>query len=80
MVVSHFGNWCYIVFNICIACIPKCHWYGQHDGFDCIVIDLLGSSLKDLQETVRDIPLDILIDLGCQLVIAIGWSGRTLSH
>ncbi|EPB89290.1 CK1/CK1 protein kinase [Mucor circinelloides 1006PhL] len=49
-------------------CIPKCHWYGQHDGFDCIVIDLLGSSLKDLQATVRDIPLDILIDLGCQLI------------
>ncbi|OAD03920.1 Serine/Threonine kinase CK1, partial [Mucor lusitanicus CBS 277.49] len=49
-------------------CIPKCHWYGQHDGFDCIVIDLLGSSLKDLQATVRDIPLDIVIDLGCQLI------------
>ncbi|CEP18005.1 hypothetical protein [Parasitella parasitica] len=49
-------------------CIPKCHWYGQHDGFDCIVIDLLGSSLKDLQSAVTDIPIDIVVDLGCQLI------------
>jgi serine/threonine protein kinase len=49
-------------------CIPQCHWYGQYDGFDCIVIDLLGSSLKDLQQCTRNIPLDIIIDIGCQLV------------
>lgn len=51
-----------------IACIPKCHWYGQHDGFDCIVIDLLGSSLKQLQQDTLNIPLDIIIHIGCQLI------------
>lgn len=57
-----------VLLTLIIACIPKCHWYGQHDGYDCIVIDLLGSSLKELQQTVREIPLDIVIDFGCQLV------------
>lgn len=36
-----------------------------------MMIDLLGSSLKDLQQTVKDIPLDIVIDLGCQIVRVI---------
>lgn len=49
-------------------CIPSCDWYGQYDGFNCIVIDLLGSSLKDLQQSIRNIPLEIIIDIGCQLV------------
>ncbi|KAI8367864.1 kinase-like domain-containing protein [Choanephora cucurbitarum] len=48
--------------------IPTCHWYGQFEGFDCIVIDLLGTSIKQLQETVRFIPLDVVIDLGCQMI------------
>ncbi|RCI04847.1 hypothetical protein CU098_004452 [Rhizopus stolonifer] len=51
--------------------IPTCHWYGQFDGFDCIVIDLLGTSLKQFQETVCHIPLDVVIDLGCQLITCL---------
>lgn len=54
--------------SIKLACIPKCHWYGRHDGFDCIVIDLLGSSLKQLQQDSLVIPLDIVIHIGCQLI------------
>ncbi|KAI9260380.1 kinase-like domain-containing protein [Helicostylum pulchrum] len=52
-------------------CIPKCHWYGQHDGFDCIVIDLLGSNLKQFQQITRTMPLDLIIDFGCQLVACL---------
>ncbi|OAD73000.1 Serine/Threonine kinase CK1, partial [Phycomyces blakesleeanus NRRL 1555(-)] len=48
--------------------IPRCHWYGQHDDFDCIVIDLLGPSLKQLRESVADMPIDIVADLGCQMI------------
>ncbi|KAF7732890.1 Casein kinase I isoform delta [Apophysomyces ossiformis] len=48
--------------------IPQCHWYGQHEEFDCIVIDLLGPSLEQLRQTVFNIPLDIMIDLACQMV------------
>ncbi|CAO3684123.1 unnamed protein product [Rhizopus stolonifer] len=38
------------------AGIPQCHWYGQHDDFDCIVIDLLGpnvNQLKNLQPSFQ---------------------------
>ncbi|KAI7908299.1 kinase-like domain-containing protein, partial [Cokeromyces recurvatus] len=49
-------------------CIPKYHWYGQYDGYECIVLELLGSSLKKFQQIVKDIPLDIVIELGCQLI------------
>ncbi|KAI9018609.1 kinase-like domain-containing protein [Phycomyces nitens] len=48
--------------------IPQCHWYGQHDDFDCIVIDLLGPSLKQLRESVADMPIDIVTDFGCQMI------------
>lgn len=51
-----------------VACIPKCHWYGQHDGFDCIVIDLLGSNLKQFQQITPNMPLELIIDFGTQLV------------
>ncbi|KAI8099854.1 kinase-like domain-containing protein [Halteromyces radiatus] len=48
--------------------IPQCHWYGRHEEFDCIVMDLLGTSLKQLRQSVRHIPLSIIKDLGCQMI------------
>ncbi|KAH8550934.1 kinase-like domain-containing protein, partial [Umbelopsis sp. PMI_123] len=48
--------------------IPACHWYGEHDDFNCIVIDLLGPSLKLLRQAVSDITLDIALNIACQLV------------
>lgn len=48
--------------------IPKCYWYGHYDGFNCMVMDLLGSSLKELRQSVKDIQLDVIVDLGCQMV------------
>ncbi|KAI8332684.1 kinase-like domain-containing protein [Chlamydoabsidia padenii] len=48
--------------------IPQCHWYGRHDDFECIVMDLLGSSLKQLCQSVHHIPLPIVMDLGCQII------------
>ncbi|KAG2192724.1 hypothetical protein INT47_006441 [Mucor saturninus] len=51
-------------------CIPKCHWYGQHDGFDCIVIDLLGKSLKQMQADETP-TLARVIDIGCQLIACL---------
>lgn len=56
-------------FNLCMkAGIPACHWYGEHDDFNCIVIDLLGPSLKLLRQAVSDISLDIVLNIACQLV------------
>ena len=54
-----------------IACIPNCYWFGQHDGFNCLTLDLLGPSLKHLQEKLKEIPLRIVVQIGCQLVIGI---------
>lgn len=51
-----------------IAGIPQCLWYGEHDDFACIVIDLLGSSLSQLRETVAYMSIDTVVDLGCQMV------------
>lgn len=51
-----------------IVGIPKCYWYGQYDGFNCMVMDLLGPSLKELRQSVKDIRLDAVVDLGCQMV------------
>ncbi|KAI8090233.1 kinase-like domain-containing protein [Gilbertella persicaria] len=48
--------------------IPQCHWHGQHEGFDCIVIDLLGPNLNQLREVVHKFPIDVVIDFGCQMV------------
>ncbi|KAG0170953.1 hypothetical protein DFQ28_009767 [Apophysomyces sp. BC1034] len=48
--------------------IPQCHWYGQHEEFNCIVLDLLGPSLNQLRQTVIDLPLDVVVELGCQMV------------
>ncbi|KAI7906580.1 kinase-like domain-containing protein [Cokeromyces recurvatus] len=48
--------------------IPQCHWHGQHDGFDCIVIDLLGPNLNQLKQTIQTFPLDVVVDFGCQIV------------
>lgn len=53
---------------MCLAGIPQCHWYGQHDEFNCIVLDLLGPSLNQLRQAVTDIPLDVMVELGCQMV------------
>lgn len=57
-----------LLFFCNIAGIPQCHWYGRHEDFDCIVMDLLGSSLKQLRQSVHHIPLSIVMDLGCQMV------------
>ncbi|KAI8377683.1 kinase-like domain-containing protein [Radiomyces spectabilis] len=48
--------------------IPQCHWHGQHEEFDCIVIDLLGPNLNQLRETVSKVPVDIAVQFGCQMV------------
>ncbi|CAO3577911.1 unnamed protein product [Absidia cylindrospora] len=48
--------------------IPQCHWYGQFDGFDCIVMDLLGPNLCQVRENVSCMELDIAVDLVCQMV------------
>lgn len=48
--------------------IPACHWYGEHEDFNCIVIDLLGPSLKMLRQAVSDISLDIALNVACQLI------------
>ncbi|KAI7849762.1 kinase-like domain-containing protein [Circinella umbellata] len=48
--------------------IPQCQWYGEHDDFACIVIDLLGPSLRELYEAVSFISLDIVVQLGCQMI------------
>ncbi|CAO3616413.1 unnamed protein product [Cunninghamella blakesleeana] len=48
--------------------IPQCHWYGRHENFDCIIMDLLGVNLKELQQYVKSFPLSIVIDLGCQMI------------
>ncbi|KAI9480522.1 MAG: kinase-like domain-containing protein [Benjaminiella poitrasii] len=48
--------------------IPQCHWHGQHDGFDCIVIDLLGPNMNQLKEVLQKFPLAVVIDFGCQIV------------
>ncbi|KAI8062161.1 kinase-like domain-containing protein, partial [Gongronella butleri] len=47
--------------------IPQCHWHGQYDGFDCLVMDLLGPSINQLRGSVADMSLDIVVDLGCQM-------------
>ncbi|KAG0767095.1 hypothetical protein G6F57_000260 [Rhizopus arrhizus] len=48
--------------------IPKCHWFGQHDGYNCLAIDLLGMNLKEWQDQIKTIPLETIIHFGCQLV------------
>ncbi|KAI9007900.1 kinase-like domain-containing protein [Phycomyces nitens] len=48
--------------------IPRCYWYGRHEDFNCIVMDLLGPSLNQLRKTVHKIPLDVVIDLASQMV------------
>ncbi|KAI9245528.1 kinase-like domain-containing protein, partial [Phascolomyces articulosus] len=47
--------------------IPQCQWYGEHDDFACIVIDLLGPSLRELSEAVSFFSLEIVVQLGCQM-------------
>lgn len=61
------------------AGIPACHWYGEHDDFNCIVIDLLGPSLKLLRQAVSDISLDITLNIACQLV-CIPWCKTLISN
>lgn len=51
-----------------IAGMPQCHWHGQHEGFDCIVIDLLGPNLNQLRETTKTFSLEVVADFGCQMV------------
>ncbi|KAI8340438.1 kinase-like domain-containing protein [Chlamydoabsidia padenii] len=48
--------------------IPQCHWYGQFDGFDCIVMDLLGPNLGQVRQNVSCMELDIAVELVCQMV------------
>ena len=51
-----------------LAGIPQCHWHGQHEGFDCIVIDLLGPNLNQLKEVTQAFSIDTVVDFGCQMV------------
>ncbi|KAI9273973.1 kinase-like domain-containing protein [Helicostylum pulchrum] len=48
--------------------IPQCHWHGQHEGFDCIVIDLLGPNLNQLREATKTFSLPVVVDFGCQML------------
>ncbi|KAI9316891.1 kinase-like domain-containing protein [Dichotomocladium elegans] len=48
--------------------IPQCQWYGEHDDFACIVIDLLGPSLEQVREAVLSMPLQTVVNLGCQMI------------
>ncbi|KAI8145562.1 kinase-like domain-containing protein [Fennellomyces sp. T-0311] len=48
--------------------IPQCHWYGEFDEFNCIVLDLLGPSLKDVRQCMTPLPFDIIIELIYQMV------------
>lgn len=48
--------------------IPRCHWYGEHEDFNCLVLDLLGPSLKELRQSVKCFSLEDIVDLGCQMV------------
>ncbi|KAG0793186.1 hypothetical protein G6F16_004900 [Rhizopus arrhizus] len=58
------------IYNVLAGCpgIPQCHWYGQHDKFDCIVIDLLGPNLNQLREVTMKFPINVVVDFGCQIV------------
>ena len=33
---------------MCIAGIPKIHWYGREQGYNILAMDMLGPSLQDL--------------------------------
>lgn len=48
--------------------IPQCHWHGQHEGFDCIIIDLLGPSLMQIKEVTKTFSIPIVVELGIQMV------------
>jgi serine/threonine protein kinase len=48
--------------------MPQCQWFGEHDNFACIVMDLLGPSLKDVCQAVSHVPLRYIIEWGCQIV------------
>ncbi|KAI8977980.1 kinase-like domain-containing protein [Pilobolus umbonatus] len=49
-------------------CIPQCHWFGQKDQYNCLVIDLLGTSLKQFQQTVHKVSMEMAVALGCQMI------------
>lgn len=51
-----------------LAGIPQCHWHGQHDEFDCIVMDLLGPNVNQLKEFLKKLPIEVVVDFGCQMV------------
>ncbi|CAO3596433.1 unnamed protein product [Absidia cylindrospora] len=48
--------------------IPRCLWHGQFDGFECIVMDLLGPNVSQVRQNVSLVELDITVDLACQMV------------
>lgn len=51
-----------------IAGIPQTQWYGTHEDFHILVMDLLGPSLKELRQCTSSMSLEIAIDLGCQML------------
>jgi hypothetical protein len=51
-----------------LAGIPQCHWHGEHDKFDCIVIDLLGPNLSQLKKSTKRFSVETIVDLGCKMV------------
>jgi hypothetical protein len=56
------------ILTLYIAGIPQCHWHGQHEGFDCIVIDLLGPNINQLKEVTKTFSIDVVVEFGCQMV------------
>ncbi|ORY93089.1 kinase-like domain-containing protein [Syncephalastrum racemosum] len=48
--------------------VPQTQWYGTHEDFNILVMDLLGPSLKELRQCISSMSLEIAIDLGCQML------------
>lgn len=55
-----------------LAGIPQCHWHGQHEGFDCIVIDLLGPNLNQIKEVTKNFSINAIVYFGVQIVSSGG--------
>nr|CAG8590551.1 4261_t:CDS:10 [Entrophospora candida]CAG8595363.1 4012_t:CDS:10 [Entrophospora candida] len=48
--------------------IPKVHWFGEKSAWNCIVMDLLGPSLRSLNQAFRSLPVAFISDIAIQMV------------
>mmetsp|Transcript_29435 Transcript_29435/g.90053 ORF Transcript_29435/g.90053 Transcript_29435/m.90053 type:complete len:864 (-) Transcript_29435:439-3030(-) len=52
--------------------IPQVHWFGRHDDFYCLVMDLLGSSLSaELDSTGKALPLADALEITVMLLFRL---------